>query len=127
MLACAAALLVAASLAKAGAAPPVRLIEVGESAGLDFVYQHSPTPEKYFVESVPGGLAVFDYFSFRFSVEMWGNPANDFDRAHPVGRFHHFLGIEVVFERPTRVLGGHYARGVDQDAVEVEEDSGTME
>jgi len=61
MLACAAALLVAASLAKAGAAPPVRLIEVGESAGLDFVYQHSPTPEKYFVESVPGGLAVFDY------------------------------------------------------------------
>ena len=26
-----------------------------------FVYQHSPTPEKYFVESVPGGVAVFDY------------------------------------------------------------------
>ena len=40
---------------------PVRLVDVAESAGIDFVYQHSPTPEKYFVESVPGGLAVFDY------------------------------------------------------------------
>ena len=39
----------------------VHLTNVAESAGLRFVYQHSPTPEKYFVESVPGGVAVFDY------------------------------------------------------------------
>lgn len=26
-----------------------------------FVHRHSPTPAKYFVESAPGGLAVFDY------------------------------------------------------------------
>jgi hypothetical protein len=26
-----------------------------------FVHQQSPTPDKYYVESVPGGLAVFDY------------------------------------------------------------------
>src|SRR5262245_16758578 len=39
----------------------VRLTNVAEAAGLRFVYQHSPTPEKYFVESVPGGVAVFDY------------------------------------------------------------------
>jgi hypothetical protein len=38
-----------------------RLTNVAEAAGLRFVYQHSPTPEKYFVESVPGGVAVFDY------------------------------------------------------------------
>ena len=43
------------------AAPAVRLTNVAEAAGLRFVYQHSPTPEKYFVESVPGGVAVFDY------------------------------------------------------------------
>jgi hypothetical protein len=43
------------------AAPTVRLTNVAASAGLRFVYQHSPTPEKYFVESVPGGVAVFDY------------------------------------------------------------------
>ena len=39
----------------------VHLPNVAETAGLRFVYQHSPTPEKYFVESVPGGVAVFDY------------------------------------------------------------------
>ena len=39
----------------------IRLTNVADAAGLRFVYQHSPTPEKYFVESVPGGVAVFDY------------------------------------------------------------------
>jgi hypothetical protein len=34
---------------------------VAEAAGLQFVHQHSPTPEKYYVESAPGGVAVFDY------------------------------------------------------------------
>jgi hypothetical protein len=34
---------------------------VAESSGLVFVHQHSPTPEKHYIESVPGGLAVFDY------------------------------------------------------------------
>jgi enediyne biosynthesis protein E4 len=51
---------------QAGQTPPsetlsVRLREVAAEAGVRFVYQHSPTPSKYFVESVPGGLAVFDY------------------------------------------------------------------
>jgi enediyne biosynthesis protein E4 len=40
---------------------PVRLRDVAEAAGVDFVHQHSPTPEKHYVESAPGGLAVFDY------------------------------------------------------------------
>jgi hypothetical protein len=49
-----------------GSAPPpgsaaVRLRNVADSAGLQFVHQHSPTPEKHYVESAPGGLAVFDY------------------------------------------------------------------
>lgn len=39
----------------------VRFTDVAEAAGIGFVYQHSPTPDKYFVESAPGGLAVFDY------------------------------------------------------------------
>jgi len=39
----------------------VRLRDVAASAGLAFVHRHSPTPEKHYVESVPGGLAVFDY------------------------------------------------------------------
>ena len=39
----------------------IRLRDLAASAGLDFVHRHSPTPEKHYVESVPGGLAVFDY------------------------------------------------------------------
>jgi hypothetical protein len=39
----------------------VHLRNVADAAGLHFVHQHSPTPGKYFVESAPGGLAVFDY------------------------------------------------------------------
>lgn len=41
--------------------PRVAVREIGRAAGLDFVHQHSPSVEKYYVESVPGGLAVFDY------------------------------------------------------------------
>ena len=41
--------------------PAVRFRETGGSAGLAFVHRQSPTPEKHYVESVPGGLAVFDY------------------------------------------------------------------
>jgi len=39
----------------------VHLREIAAAAGLQFVHHHSPTPGKYFVESAPGGLAVFDY------------------------------------------------------------------
>jgi enediyne biosynthesis protein E4 len=38
----------------------VQLREVASVAGLRFVYQHAPTPEKHYIESAPGGLAVFD-------------------------------------------------------------------
>ena len=42
-------------------APQVQLRNVADAAGLRFVHHHSPTSGKYFVESAPGGLAVFDY------------------------------------------------------------------
>src|SRR5262245_29906157 len=41
----------------------VHLTNVAGAAGLSFAYQHSPSAEKYYVESAPGGLAVFDYNS----------------------------------------------------------------
>ena len=37
------------------------LRNVADAAGLRFVHQHSPTPDKHYVESAPGGVAVFDY------------------------------------------------------------------
>ncbi len=39
----------------------MHLRNIAGAAGIRFVHQHSPTPAKHFVESVPGGLAVFDY------------------------------------------------------------------
>ena len=50
----------AAAQAPSGQAA-VQMKNVAEAAGITFVHQHSPTPEKYYVESAPGGLAVFDY------------------------------------------------------------------
>jgi hypothetical protein len=53
------------ALTGSGQRPPsaerILLRDVADAAGLDFVHRHSPTPEKHYVESVPGGLAVFDY------------------------------------------------------------------
>jgi hypothetical protein len=56
---------VGARAAQTASSPALRvhLTNVAARAGLKFVYQHSPTPEKYFVESVPGGVAVFDFNS----------------------------------------------------------------
>jgi hypothetical protein len=45
----------------APAAPRVQLRNIADTAGLTFTHQYSPTAEKYYVESAPGGLAVFDY------------------------------------------------------------------
>ena len=44
-----------------GERPAARFTNVAGAAGLRFVHQHSPTPEKHYVESAPGGVAVFDY------------------------------------------------------------------
>ena len=56
-------LIFAAFAAGSGQAPATRvtLRELGATAGLAFVHQQSPTAEKHYVESVPGGVAVFDY------------------------------------------------------------------
>jgi enediyne biosynthesis protein E4 len=34
---------------------------VAHAAGVDFVLQQHPTPEKHLIETVPGGVAAFDY------------------------------------------------------------------
>ena len=38
-----------------------RFVNVAAAAGLTFVHRHSPTADKHYPESVPGGVAVFDY------------------------------------------------------------------
>ena len=40
---------------------PLRFENVAEAAGLRFVLENSPTPRKHMVETMAGGVAVFDY------------------------------------------------------------------
>src|ERR1700680_106969 len=41
------------------AATPI--FEVKPLRGLDFILQNSPTPRKFLIETMPGGVALFDY------------------------------------------------------------------
>ena len=57
-------LLVALCLARfllAGGTGDVKFEDVAAEAGLDFVLENHPTPEKHIIETMAGGLAVFDY------------------------------------------------------------------
>jgi hypothetical protein len=40
---------------------PIRFREIAQPAGLDFVLQNNPTSRKHIVETMPGGVAAFDY------------------------------------------------------------------
>src|SRR5690348_5596500 len=51
----------AVCLAVALMAVPASLFEVRQPRGLDFVLQNSPTPQRYLIETMPGGVALFDY------------------------------------------------------------------
>jgi enediyne biosynthesis protein E4 len=49
----------AARLCATSSPPPV--FETTRPQGLDFTLQHSPTSQKYLIETMPGGVALFDY------------------------------------------------------------------
>lgn len=40
---------------------PIRFKDVADSAGLRFVLENHPTPQKHLIESMAGGVAAFDY------------------------------------------------------------------
>lgn len=39
----------------------IRLRDVAREAGIEFVHENSATPRKHLIETMPGGVAVFDY------------------------------------------------------------------
>ena len=41
--------------------PPIRFREVAAAAGVSFVLENHPTERKHMIETMPGGIAVFDY------------------------------------------------------------------
>jgi len=47
------------SYAAFAAASPI--FEIKPLRGIDFILQNSPTPQKYLIETMPGGAALFDY------------------------------------------------------------------
>jgi hypothetical protein len=55
------AMLSGAAIAQSPPGSPVTLKNVARSSGVTFVLDNSPTPEKHLIESVPGGVAAFDY------------------------------------------------------------------
>ena len=42
-------------------APPISFEDIAERAGVHFVVENSPTPEKHQPETMPAGVALFDY------------------------------------------------------------------
>src|SRR5882762_2269430 len=40
---------------------PIRFREIAQHAGLNFVLQNNPTSRKHMIETMPGGVAAFDY------------------------------------------------------------------
>jgi hypothetical protein len=50
-----------AAVLKPTAAPPIRFREVAAQAGISFVLENHPTERKHMIETMPGGIAVFDY------------------------------------------------------------------
>jgi enediyne biosynthesis protein E4 len=53
--------LVSFCIASSPASVPLSLFETRSPRGLDFVLQNSPTPQKYLIETMPGGVALLDY------------------------------------------------------------------
>ncbi len=43
------------------AVPPIRFRDVAAAAGISFVLENHPTDRKHMIETMPGGIAVFDY------------------------------------------------------------------
>jgi hypothetical protein len=61
-----AALALSAGLRATPPAPPsasLKFEDIAARAGLAFTFDHAPTAEKHIIESVPGGVAVFDFDS----------------------------------------------------------------
>jgi len=48
-------------LSLAGMAAAAPIFQVKPLRGIDFILQNSPTPAKFLIETMPGGVALFDY------------------------------------------------------------------
>jgi hypothetical protein len=49
------------AIAATAPAPPIRFREVAAQGGISFVLENNPTDRKHMIETMPGGIAVFDF------------------------------------------------------------------
>src|SRR3989441_10499014 len=79
-------------LSLTGMAAAAPIFEVKPLRGIDFILQNSPTPKKFLIETMPGGVALFDYNNdglldiFLVNGGRVNNPMQvpeKFDRANP--------------------------------------------
>jgi enediyne biosynthesis protein E4 len=82
-------LLLRCCLALAAASPSV-LVVMERPLGIDFRLEHSATPEKYLIETMPGGVALLDFDNDgRLDIflvnggRVGGDPLDDFARSEP--------------------------------------------
>jgi len=61
MLGWAGALMLTSSLAVAQSTPNVQFTDITAQSHIDFTLENSATSNKYLIETMPGGVAVFDY------------------------------------------------------------------
>src|SRR5579875_457869 len=53
--------LLAAALAARQSFVPIRFEDTASKSGISFILHNCPTPEKHLIETMAGGVAVFDY------------------------------------------------------------------
>ena len=47
------------------------LLELKTPRGIDFTLQNSPTPQKYLIEAMPGGMAYSTTTMMAYSTSSW--------------------------------------------------------
>jgi tetratricopeptide (TPR) repeat protein len=55
---------------------PIRFLNVAQRAGIRFVLENHPTPDKHLIETMPGGIAAFDYNDDGLTDIYFTNGAN---------------------------------------------------
>src|SRR6185295_467500 len=79
---------IAAGRAFQDGTPFVTLVDVTQQTGIDFVHRNSPTTRKYLIETMGGGVALFDYDNDGWLDVLFTNGAPLADPmapdAHPV-------------------------------------------
>ena len=72
------------------------------------------------------GFALFQFRDFGDRIQVWCQGSYDFDGANAVRDLDDPLGIDIVFLSPLAPLPSNRASRVDQNSVQIEENSGAF-